>query len=486
VPVVVLLGEALTTNSLEEEESSMSRSPEAAVKVAVLTAGSLLVTLTLAGCGQGGDQESDGTVTVWTVETQPDRVAIQKEAMEAWAQESGVEVEVVPVEEDQVSQQVSAAALSGELPDAINALSPGIVRAFDRDEYLDRDAAQQVVEALGEERFSPSALELSSDGDELIAVPSDAWPMLVYYRKDLFAEAGLEPPTTYEALRTAAEQLTTDNRYGITLATDASDPFTQQTLEFLAQGNGCELVDDAGAAALDSAACTETIELYADLAGASSPTGTQSVDSTRATYFSGQAAMVVWSSFLLDELAGLVEEFTPSCAECTDPGWLAQNTGVVSVVEGPSGGSEAGSYVELTSWAITDGADPETADLVEHMMSAGFVDWLSMAPTGKVPVLTGTSDNPTEYTDAWAGLEMGVDDKAVISDVYPAEVIDTLAAAPESGRRWALPDHGDILGPIASELPLAKVAADLGAESVDAAQAQQQMQEAVTEIAERD
>jgi multiple sugar transport system substrate-binding protein len=456
-------------------------------KVAAVAAGTLLATL-VTGCGGsgGGDDQSDGTVTVWTIETQPDRVAIQQEAMDAWAEEAGVEVELVPVEEDQVAQQVSAAALSGELPDALNALSPGLVRAFDRDGYLDHDAAEQVVEAVGEETFTESSLELSRDGDELIAVPADAWPMLVYYRKDLFAEAGLEPPTTYEALRTAAEQLTTANRSGITLATDAADPFTQQTLEFLAQGNGCELVDDEGAAALDSPECAETIELYAELAGPSSPTGTQGVESTRSTYFAGQAAMVVWSSFLLDELAGLVDEFTPSCQECTEPGWLAENTGVVSVVEGPSAGGEAGAYVELTSWAVTDGADPETADLVEHMMSDAFVDWLSMAPVGKVPVHTGTTESPAEYTDAWADLEMGVDDKAVISEVYPQEVIDTLAAAAESGRRWALPEHGDILGPITSELPLAKVAAELGAESVDAAQAQQQMQDAVSEIAERD
>ena len=33
--------------------------------------------------------------------------------------------------------------------------------------------------------------------------------------------------------------------------------------------------------------------------------GNQDADTTRATYFAGDAAMVIWSSFLLDELAGL-------------------------------------------------------------------------------------------------------------------------------------------------------------------------------------
>ncbi|MCP2267412.1 ABC transporter substrate-binding protein [Promicromonospora thailandica] len=459
-----------------------------AVRRTIAASAAAAAALTVTACGSGGP-ESDGVVTVWTVETQPERLAVQQEAMDAWAADAGVETELVPVEEDQVSQLLSAAALSGDdMPDVVNAISPGLVRSFDRDGYLDRDAAAEVVEALGEDTFTSVALDLTSDDGELLAVPSDAWPMMVYYRTDLFEEAGLEPPTTYDALRTAAEELTTDGRYGITLSTDAADPFTQQTLEFLAQGNGCELVDDAGEATLDSPACTETIELYGALAADFSPDGTEGVESTRASYFAGQAAMTVWSSFLLDELAGLREEFTPSCDECTeDPGWLAEHTAVVPVVEGPSAGGDAAGYVELVSWGITDGADPETTDLVEYMMSDAYVDWLSMAPEGKVPVRTGTADDPAEYTDAWSGLQIGVDQRVTFSDVWPTEVTDTLAAAPESANRWALPQgQGAVLGPLTSELPLAKAAADLGSGSTDAAGAQSAMQEAVSEIVGRD
>jgi len=466
----------------------MPRNHRVATARRMIAAAATATALLLTGCGSGGP-ESDGTVTVWTVETQPERLTIQQTAMDTWTKDSGIETDLVPVEEDQVSQLLSAAALSGDgMPDVVNAISPGLVRSFDRDGYLDRDAAAEVVEALGEDTFVPLALELTSDGDELLAVPSDAWPMMVYYRTDLFDEAGLEPPTTYDALRAAAEELTQSGRYGITLATDAADPFTQQVLEFLAQGNGCELVDEAGEASLDRPECTEMLELYADLAGDVSPEGTQGVESTRSTYFAGQAAMTVWSSFLLDEMAGLREEFTPSCDECADdPGWLAAHTGVVPVVEGPSAAGTPAGYVELVSWGITEGADSETVDLVEYMMSDAYVDWLSMAPEGKVPVRTGTADNLTEYTDAWSGLEIGVDAKRAFSDVWPTEVTDTLAAAPESADRWALVQgQGAILGPVTSELPLAKAAADLGSGSVDTAGAQEAMQSAVTDIAGRD
>src|SRR5690606_14702650 len=122
--------------------------------------------------------------------------------------------------------------------------------------------------------------------------------------------------------------------------------FTQQTFEALALGNNCQLVDDGGNATLDSEACLHAIELYERLATDQSPDGTQTVESTRASYFSGQAAMTIWSTFLLDELAGLRKDAAPSCAECEGTSWLAEHTGTVPRITGPDAGGIASSYGE--------------------------------------------------------------------------------------------------------------------------------------------
>ena len=80
--------------------------------------------------------------------------------------------------------------------------------------------------------------------------------------------------------------------------------------------------------------------------------GAQDVDTTRATYFSGKAAMVVWSSFLLDEMAGLRNDALPTCPECkADPAYLAKNSGIVTAIAGPDG--QPAQFGEITSWAIT-------------------------------------------------------------------------------------------------------------------------------------
>ena len=71
-------------------------------------------------------------------------------------------------------------------------------------------------------------------------------------------------------------------------------------------------------------------------------TGAQDVDTTRASYFAGQAAMIIWSSFILDEMAGLRNDALPTCPECKkNPAFLAENSGVVTSIQGPSGSEPA-------------------------------------------------------------------------------------------------------------------------------------------------
>ena len=61
-----------------------------------------------------------------------------------------------------------------------------------------------------------------------------------------------------------------------------------------------------------------------------SPGGVQDVESTRDTYFAGEAAMILWSPFLLDAMAGLNDEAVPSCPQCRDdPAYLAKHSGLI-------------------------------------------------------------------------------------------------------------------------------------------------------------
>ncbi|SOC89814.1 multiple sugar transport system substrate-binding protein [Curtobacterium sp. 314Chir4.1] len=455
----------------------------------ITAAAALLLTATVAltACsaspkdGSGGDSK---TITVWSEENQPDRVAETKRIIAGFTDETGIRVKLVPVDENQVPQLTASAAISGDLPDVMGAIPLSLVRQFDTQDLLDTAASANIVRSLGADTFVDSALALDQDGDRQLAVPDSSYAQILVYRKDLFEQAGLAPPTTYSAIKKAADVLTKRGQYGITLATDPADVFTQQTFESLALGNDCQLVRSSGKVALESTACQATWDLYGHLTAKDSPQGTQTVDTTRAAYFAGQAAMVDWSTYILDELGGLRNDALPTCPRCRDDRkWLAEHSGVVTAISGPDG-SDPATYGEATSWAVMHGANRSASEqFVQYMMSTGYEQWLGMAPEGKIPLRTGTASEPDRYQQAWLRMKAGVDRKERLDDIYDASTMRALESVPKSIRRWAIPQgQGALLGPFNAQLPVGKSVADLASGSTTPRDAAKTAQDAVEEI----
>jgi multiple sugar transport system substrate-binding protein len=188
--------------------------------------------------------------------------------------------------------------------------------------------------------------------------------------------------------------------------------------------------------------------------------GGQDATSTRAAYLAGKAAMIIWSSFLLDELAGLSNDARPTCPQCrADPSFLADHSGIVTAITGPDG-SQPSQFGELTCFAITKDANHDAAKLVEFLMNDGYQDWLGLAPEGKVPVRTGTTDQPSKFTDAWTHLQTGVERSKPLSELYPAGVLKVLATSPETMNRWGFPQgQGRLVGAQLATLPIPKALA---------------------------
>ncbi|WP_232665716.1 ABC transporter substrate-binding protein [Pseudonocardia sp. TRM90224] len=420
------------------------------------TAAAMVLAVTAGACGAAEPDGPPNSITVWTMENLPERLAAQQAIATRFTEATGITVDLVGVAEDQFNQLVMSAAASGELPDVVGAVPLAGVRSLAANELLDPAVSAAVVDDLGADTFSARALELTRDGAMQLAVPSDAWAQLLLYRRDLFAAAGLPEPRTFADVLAAARALDNGDTAGFVGSTIPGDAFTQQTFEHLALANGCELVDGAGEVALDSPPCVESFAFYDDLVRNFSVAGAQDVDSTRATYFAGKAAMVVWSSYILDELAGLRADAAPSCEQCVaDPRFLVDNTGVVTALTGPSG-REPAQFGEIVSWAVlADAAVDPSRRFVEYMMSDGYVDWLGFAPEGKFPTRTGTRSDPQQYTEAWRTLPAGVDTKAPLADFYPPAVLTALETSPDTFRRWGITQgQGGLVGAMLGELPV--------------------------------
>jgi multiple sugar transport system substrate-binding protein len=453
--------------------------------MSLLVAGLLLAA---AGCGGGGDEGGEGgdnAITFWLAEDVAQRVAAIETIVKGFQDQSGVQVKVVAIAEDQLATQIQSASAGGTLPDVMGPLSLGFVQNLATDDLADPDAANEVIDSLGRETFSERALSLVQADGKPMGVPSDTWTQLLVYRKDLFEKAGLEAPDTFDKILAAATKLKQPGQNGIVAATKAGESFTEQTFEYFALANGCQLTDDQGAIQLTSPQCVATFKFYDDLIKGGSARGGQDVDTTRAAYLAGKAGMIVWSSFLLDELAGLRNDALPTCEECrSDKQFLSDNSGVVTAISGPDG--QPTQFGEISNYVIIkDGNVDPAKQFVEYMLSDGYVDWLAVTPEGRFPARSGTKDNPEEYNQAWSKLEVGVDSKEPLSELYGPEVLEALTKSTDTMNRWGFEQgQGRIVGALAAEQPIPKALAALLDGQLTPDAAAKQAQADVEEIAQ--
>lgn len=442
-------------------------------KVSVLAASGLVAAL-LAGCTSAGPVSPSNVpdthdITVWITDTLPDRVAKMQAIADRFTAATGLKADLVSVPEHEFNQTLTSSAAAGNLPDVIGAISLGNVRTLAAGKHVHTGANAAVVRNLGEGTWSRRALELTRDGGSQLAVPVASWQQVLYYRKDLFSKAGLAAPNTYADIKAAAEKLHTPEMAGFVAANKAGEPFTQQSFEHIAQGNGCELVSAQGAITFDSPQCVGALSFYRDMLKNYSAPGIQDIGTVRAAYFAGKAAMAVWPTFMLDELAGLRNDTRPSCPECKlDPGFLVRNTGVVAGILG-SGGTRPAHFGEITSWTVTDDSDTEHArKFVEYLVSDGYADWLSVAPDERIPVRAGSMANPTEYADGWRAMSVGMSEKEPLGKFYSPDVLSVLMHGVQDLNHWGiLQGRGDLAGAAMAELPIAEAVGQVTSGAAD-------------------
>ncbi len=388
--------------------------------------------LALAATGASAD-----SIRFWTTEEQPERLAKQQEMAAAFQEQTGTEVEVIPVTENDLGTRSTAAFAAGDLPDVIyHTLQYALPWA--EAGLLDSEAAGEVLEGLGKETFAPGALKMAAFDGGIASVPVDGWTQMVVYRKDLFDAHGLSAPNTYADVLAAIEKLhNPPEMYGFVAPTKVDENFMSQVLEHVFLANGVTPVDGEGFAPLDEAKTIEVLEFYKGIVDASPP-GELYWKQSRELYFSGQAAMIIWSPFILDELAGLRDSAPPTINEDPTSRDLAAATGIVTNFAGPSN-PDGAAWGDVRYFGITSDADTDAAiDFVKYSLDEGYGKTLSIAPEGKFPVRAGTEAEPNKFKDLWATLPVGVDRKAPLGELYAQDMIDEIVGGLDVAQRWGV------------------------------------------------
>jgi multiple sugar transport system substrate-binding protein len=373
-------------------------------------------------------------MTFWTTEVEKDRLNTQRRLAVEFERKTTISVKIIPVQENLLAERVTAAYAARSLPDAIFHpidFAIGWVEAG----ILDPAAAAAVIAELGAATFAKGPLRLARVGGGYAGVPIDGWGQLLLYRKDLFAAKELKVPDTWDRIRHAAKALHgPPSVWGMAVATDPGQVYTQQVFEHFALSNGVRLAGPSGRISLNTPALIETLDFYRELAGYTPP-GNIDWLRTRMAYLSGRAAMIIWSPFILDELTGLRRD-QPVIPDVIrkEPGFLARNTGFVGAVHGPKGLAQ---YGQINYLGITRDADVAAAKAwAAFLLSEGYGSWLGMAAEGKLPMRRGTAEAPDRFVEEWSQLRLGVTGGVRISQFYGDDVVAQIVAGMDRVDRW--------------------------------------------------
>ncbi|MFQ5794602.1 MAG: ABC transporter substrate-binding protein [Candidatus Bipolaricaulia bacterium] len=367
------------------------------------------------------------TITFWTTETEVDRMRVQQQMAAEFQGSTGIEVQVIPVDENLLSERLTAAQAARDLPDVI--FHPvDFTIGWAEQGILDWRAAAEVVGELGTGTFAAGPLALAEFMGGYSAVPADGWGQLLVYRKDLVEANNLPTPDTWDNILTVAEALHNPPRmFGFAAATAPDQVYTQQVFEGFALSNGAALVDATGNVNLNTPEFRETLDFYKQLVEFTPP-GSIFWRQTRLFYLGDRIAMMVWSPFILDELSGLRRDQPILVPD------LAQKTGFVTVIQGPNGAAQ---YGQVSYFGITTGANtPAAKEWVKFLLTDGYLRWLSFAPEGKFPMRRGTLADPDAFIRGWAELEFGATTRAKISEFYGPEVVEAILSGIEGFNRW--------------------------------------------------
>lgn len=307
--------------------------------MAVAVAGSAIVAMTLAGCsgqgsGGGGDTNADGKIVLdfWNGFTGPDGPALEQVIADFNASQDEVEVKANIMPWDTLYQKVLTSVASNDGPDIIAMSASRMPQFADEglfmplDDYYE-DAAHDTA-ALAEAAADASIYDGLNYG-----VPVNYAPMMMYYNKDLFQAAGLDPeapPTTWDEFVAMVPQLTVDEdgdgkpeQYAIALADHETVPIFPSLL----WGTGGGIVSEDGTTStLGDAESVEALEFWVSLVREqkASPVGMTGGDADKLFQTSKAAIEIVgpWMTTGFDE-AGLNFGLAMPFAGPTDDALLA-------------------------------------------------------------------------------------------------------------------------------------------------------------------
>jgi multiple sugar transport system substrate-binding protein len=358
------------------------------------------------GATLGQANQSQTTITFWHTEPEEQRrrtIAAQVEKFQEQS-DSPVSVNVRPVDEETIGQQVLAGAQAGTLPTVIMT-STRFTQQLGARGLLDSNAAAEAIDAVGRDRFRTGPLNLCRNGEGgHFAVPHDCFVTAFYYRASKFNEEGLEPPETWDALRQSAQTLHDpgNNQYGISIG-DGNSNITNQNFQHIALSHNARLFNENGEVTFNTPEMIDALRLHGEL-GNLTPPGYQAAEGARDTYLDELTYNVNWSTYITDDI--LYEDLGGGGEEMLDDSHLVTLLQDGNGNQGTFGLTQGFNILNTQNRGVNDAMVSAATDMVSYFFNPeAYIPWLHLAPAGFRPTISGITDNEqyknNEVLQAW-------------------------------------------------------------------------------------
>lgn len=263
--------------------------------------------------------------------------------------------------------------------------------------------------AYGMDDYLPAMIGEGLVDGQLYGLPVTAAVQMLFYRKDLLAEAGIEVPTTFDELYDAAVSLHQPGKQAGILLRGQKIHSAWSSVGFVWSYGGRIMNDPVAptAASFDSPEAVAGIEMYAKLLRNAGPLGAGNYTwyEALADFQQGKAAMYI--------------DNAPFMGQIEDPK-ASKVVGQVGYAPMPAG--PAGEYANSLAWMLSMSSSSKN-----KAAAALFLAWVTGAPMAlEVGQAAGTSARESFYASDW------------VKEHYPADwaetfVLSTKRANPESG-----------------------------------------------------
>lgn len=207
--------------------------------LACLTAIAMSATIFI-GCGSSGggttqtkaDPAGKTTITVWHYfDGQQQQNAMQNLADKYNKSQDKVEVQVEFVPRAELTKQFTIGLVADKLPDI------GLVDNPDMASFsamgLFADITDKMNSYDGKDQFYQGPISSCQLDGKYYGIPLGSNDLALFYNKDMLSAVGVEPPTTFDELKTAAKKLTKGDTYGLAIAAPKNEEGTFQYLPWL-------------------------------------------------------------------------------------------------------------------------------------------------------------------------------------------------------------------------------------------------------------